>query len=161
MVLKEESMIKKIEGVLDAKNKNYVLVVSRFNEFISNQLVDGAIDCLIRHGADEKNILIVWVPGAFEIPVTAAKLVKSDKNHAIICLGAVIRGDTSHFDFVANEAAKGIAQVSISTGKPVIFGIITADSIEQAIERAGTKAGNKGWDAALSAIEMSNLFPKL
>jgi 6,7-dimethyl-8-ribityllumazine synthase len=154
-------MIKKIEGVLDAKNKNYVLVVSRFNEFISNKLVDGAIDCLIRHGADEKNILIVWVPGAFEIPVTAAKLVKSDKNHAIICLGAVIRGDTSHFDFVANEAAKGIAQVSISTGKPVIFGIITADSIEQAIERAGTKAGNKGWDAALSAIEMSNLFPKL
>ena len=154
-------MIKKIEGMLEAKNKKYVLLVSRFNEFISNKLVDGAIDCLIRHGADEKDISIVWVPGAFEIPMTAAKLANSEKNHAIICLGAVIRGDTPHFDFVANEAAKGIAQVSISTGKPVIFGIITADSIEQAIERAGTKAGNKGWDAALSAIEMTNLLPKL
>jgi 6,7-dimethyl-8-ribityllumazine synthase len=161
MVLKEESMIKKIEGVFNAKNKNFVLVVSRFNEFISSKLVDGAIDCLIRHDTDEKNISIVWVPGAFEIPMTAAKLAKSDKYHAIICLGAIIRGDTPHFDFVASEAAKGIAQVSISTGKPVIFGIITADSIEQAIERAGTKAGNRGWDAALSAIEMSNLLPKL
>ena len=154
-------MIKKIEGVFNAKNKNFVLVVSRFNEFISSKLVDGAIDCLIRHDTDEKNISIVWVPGAFEIPMTAAKLAKSDKYHAIICLGAIIRGDTPHFDFVASEAAKGIAQVSISTGKPVIYGIITADSIEQAIERAGTKAGNKGWDAALSAIEMSNLLPKL
>jgi 6,7-dimethyl-8-ribityllumazine synthase len=154
-------MIKKIEGMLDAKNKKYVLVVSRFNEFISNKLVDGAIDCLVRHGAEEKNISIVWVPGALEIPVTAAKLVKSDKNQAIICLGAIIRGDTPHFDYVANEAVKGIAQVSISTGNPVIFGIITANSIEQAIERAGTKAGNKGWDAALSAIEMSNLLPKI
>jgi 6,7-dimethyl-8-ribityllumazine synthase len=157
----EVVMIKKVEGVLDAKNKKYVIVVSRFNEFISNKLVDGALDCLIRHGSDEKNISIVWVPGSFEIPVTATKLAKSDKNDAIICLGAVIRGDTPHFEYVANEAAKGIAQVSISTGKPVIFGIITADSIEQAIERAGTKAGNKGWDAALSAIEMSTLLPKL
>ena len=154
-------MIKKIEGVFNAKNKNFVLVVSRFNEVISSKLVDGAIDCLIRHDADEKNITIVWVPGSFEIPMTAAKLAKSTKYHAIICLGAVIRGDTPHFDLVANEAAKGIAQVSIATGKPVIFGIITADSIEQAIERAGTKAGNKGWDAALSAIEMANLLPKL
>ena len=158
---KEELMIKKIEGMLDAKNKKYVLLVSRFNEFISSKLVDGAVDCLVRHGAEEKNITIVWVPGAFEIPLTAAKLVKSDNNHAVICLGAVIRGNTPHFDFVANEAAKGIAQVSVSSGKPVIFGIITADSIEQAIERAGTKAGNKGWDAALSAIEMTNLLPKL
>ncbi len=154
-------MIKKIEGVFNAKNKNFVLVVSRFNEFISSKLVDGAIDCLIRHDTDEKNISIVWVPGAFEIPMTVAKLAKSDIYHAIICLGAIIRGDTPHFDFVASEAAKGIAQVSISTGKPVIYGIITADSIEQAIERAGTKAGNRGWDAALSAIEMSNLLPKL
>jgi 6,7-dimethyl-8-ribityllumazine synthase len=161
MVQKEELMIKKIEGMLDAKNKKYVLLVSRFNEFISNKLVDGAIDCLVRHGAEEKNITIVWVPGAFEIPLVAAKLVKSENNHAVICLGAVIRGNTPHFDFVANEAAKGIAQVSVSSGKPVIFGIITADSIEQAIERAGTKAGNKGWDAALSAIEMTNLLPKL
>ena len=154
-------MINKIEGMLDAKNKKYVLLASRFNEFISNKLVEGAIDCLIRHGAEEKNISIVWVPGAFEIPLTAAKLVKSDKNNAVICLGAVIRGNTPHFDYVANEAAKGIAQVSVASGKPVIFGIITADSIEQAIERAGTKAGNKGWDAALSAIEMTNLLPKL
>jgi 6,7-dimethyl-8-ribityllumazine synthase len=123
--------------------------------------VDGALDCLIRHGAEEKNISIVWVPGSFEIPVTATNLAKSDNYDAIICLGAVIRGDTPHFDYVANEAAKGIAQVSISTGKPVIFGIITADSIEQAIERAGTKAGNKGWDAALSAIEMSSLMEKI
>jgi 6,7-dimethyl-8-ribityllumazine synthase len=160
-VEKEKIMIKKIEGVLDAKNKKYVLVVSRFNEFISNKLVDGALDCLIRHGAEEKNISIVWVPGSFEIPVTAIRLAKSEKNHAVICLGAVIRGGTPHFEYVANEAAKGIAQASISTGKPVIYGIITADSIEQAIERAGTKAGNKGWDAALSAIEMSTLFPKL
>jgi 6,7-dimethyl-8-ribityllumazine synthase len=154
-------MIKKIEGVLDAKNKKYVIIVSRFNEFISSKLVDGALDCLIRHGAEEKNISIVWVPGSFEIPVTATNLAKSDNYDAIICLGAVIRGDTPHFDYVANEAAKGIAQVSISTGKPVIFGIITADSIEQAIERAGTKAGNKGWDAALSAIEMSSLMDKI
>ncbi len=154
-------MIKKIEGVFNAKNKNFVLVVSRFNEFISSKLVDGAIDCLIRHDADEKNITIVWVPGSFEIPMTAAKLAKSAKYNAIICLGAVIRGDTPHFDLVAHEAAKGIAQVSMTTGKPVIFGIITADSIEQAIERAGTKAGNKGWDAALSAIEMANLLQKL
>jgi 6,7-dimethyl-8-ribityllumazine synthase len=161
MVQKEELMIKKIEGMLDAKNKKYVLLVSRFNEFISNKLVDGAIDCLVRHGAEEKSITIVWVPGAFEIPLVAAKLVKSENNHAVICLGAVIRGNTPHFDFVANEAAKGIAQVSVSSGKPVIFGIITADSIEQAIERAGTKAGNRGWDAALSAIEMTNLLPKL
>lgn len=153
--------MQKIEGMLDAKNKKYVLIASRFNEFISNKLVDGAIDCLLRHGADEGSISIVWVPGAFEIAVTANKLAKSDKNDAIICLGAVIRGATPHFELVAHETAKGIAQVSLSTGKPVIFGIITADSIEQAIERAGTKAGNRGWDAALSAIEMTNLLPKL
>ena len=154
-------MINEIKGQLTAGSAKYAIVVSRFNEFISSKLVDGAVDCLVRHGAEEKNITIVWVPGAFEIPLTAAKLVKSDNNHAVICLGAVIRGNTPHFDFVANEAAKGIAQVSVSSGKPVIFGIITADSIEQAIERAGTKAGNKGWDAALSAIEMTNLLPKL
>ena len=154
-------MINKIEGVLDAKNKKYALIVSRFNEFISNKLVDGALDCLIRNGADKKDISIVWVPGSFEIPLAAAKLAKSDTYDALICLGAVIRGDTPHFEYVASEAAKGIAHVSISTEKPVIFGIITADSIEQAIERAGTKAGNKGWDAALSAIEMSNLMGKI
>ncbi len=154
-------MIKKIEGNLNAQGKKYVLVASRFNEFITNKLVEGAIDCLSRHGADEKDISTVWVPGAFELPLIADKLAKSKKYDGVICLGAVIKGETPHFDYVANEAAKGIAHVSLSTGKPVIFGVITADSLEQAIERAGTKAGNKGWDAALSAIEMTDLMTKL
>lgn len=154
-------MIKKIEGNLNAQGKKYALLASRFNEFITNKLVEGAIDCLTRHGASEKDMEVVWVPGAFELPVIANKLAQSRKYDAVICLGAVIKGETPHFDYVANEAAKGIAQVSLSTGKPVIFGVITADSLEQAIERAGTKAGNKGWDAALSAIEMSDLISKL
>jgi 6,7-dimethyl-8-ribityllumazine synthase len=154
-------MIKKIEGNLNAQGKKYVLAASRFNEFITNKLVEGAVDCLMRHGATEKDISVVWAPGAFELPPVADKLAKSKKYDAVICLGAVIKGETPHFDYVANEAAKGIAQVSLSSGKPVIFGVITADSIEQAIERAGTKAGNKGWDAALSAIEMSDLMTKL
>jgi 6,7-dimethyl-8-ribityllumazine synthase len=154
-------MIKKIEGNLSAKDKKYVLVASRFNEFITTKLVEGALDCLVRHGADEKNIALVWVPGAFELPLVASKLAGSQDYQAVICLGAVIKGETPHFDFIANEAAKGIAQVGLSTGKPVIFGVITADSLDQAIERAGTKAGNKGWDAALNAIEMSDLITKL
>jgi 6,7-dimethyl-8-ribityllumazine synthase len=154
-------MIKKIEGNLSAKDKKYVLVASRFNEFITTKLVEGALDCLVRHGADEKNIALVWVPGAFELPLVASKLAGSQDYQAVICLGAVIKGETPHFDFIANEAAKGIAQVGLSTGKPVIFGVITADSLDQAIERAGTKAGNKGWDAALTAIEMSDLITKL
>jgi len=154
-------MIKKIEGNLSAKDKKYVLVASRFNEFITTKLVEGALDCLVRHGADEKNISLVWVPGAFELPLVASKLAGSQDYQAVICLGAVIKGETPHFDFIANEAAKGIAQVGLSTGKPVIFGVITADSLDQAIERAGTKAGNKGWDAALTAIEMSDLITKL
>jgi 6,7-dimethyl-8-ribityllumazine synthase len=154
-------MIKKIEGNLSAKDKKYVLVASRFNEFITTKLVEGALDCLVRHGADEKNISLVWVPGAFELPLVASKLAGSQDYQAVICLGAVIKGETPHFDFIASEAAKGIAQVGLSTGKPVIFGVITADSLDQAIERAGTKAGNKGWDAALTAIEMSDLITKL
>jgi 6,7-dimethyl-8-ribityllumazine synthase len=154
-------MIKKIEGNLNAQGKKYVLAASRFNEFITNKLVEGAVDCLIRHGAVESDISIVWVPGAFELPLIADKLANSKKYDAVVCLGAVIKGETPHFDYVANEAAKGIAQVSMSAGKPVIFGVITADSLEQAIERAGTKAGNKGWDAAMSAIEMSDLITKL
>ena len=154
-------MINKIEGNLSAKGKKYALAASRFNEFITNKLVEGAVDCLVRHGGKESDISLVWVPGAFELPVIADKLAGADKYDAVICLGAVIKGDTPHFDYVANEAAKGIAHVSLSTGKPVIFGVITADSLEQAIERAGTKAGNKGWDAALSAIEMSDLITKL
>jgi 6,7-dimethyl-8-ribityllumazine synthase len=154
-------MIKKIEGNLNAQGKKFALAAGRFNEFITNKLVEGAVDCLTRHGAAEKDISIVWVPGAFELPVIADKLAKSKKYDGVVCLGAVIKGDTPHFDYVASEAAKGIAHVSLSAGKPVIFGVITADSLEQAIERAGTKAGNKGWDAALSAIEMADLMAKL
>ena len=154
-------MATRIEGLLNAKGKKFALVVSRFNEFISNKLVDGAIDCLVRHGADEKSISVTWVPGSFEIPLVAMKIAAGSKVDAVICLGAIIRGNTPHFEYVAGEAAKGIAQASLQTGKPVIFGVITSDTIEQAIERAGTKAGNKGWDAALGAIEMADLMGKL
>jgi len=154
-------MATRIEGLLNAKGRKFALVVSRFNEFISNKLVDGAIDCLVRHGADEKSISVTWVPGSFEIPLVAMKIAAADKVDAVICLGAIIRGSTPHFEYVAGEAAKGIAQASLQTGKPVIFGVITSDTIEQAIERAGTKSGNKGWDAALGAIEMADLMGKL
>lgn len=154
-------MVQTIQGLLNAQNRKFGLVISRFNEFISHKLLDGAMDCLLRHGADEKNISVYWVPGSFEIPLLAQKIAGSGKFNAVICLGVVIRGDTPHFEYVASEVAKGIAQVSLQTGTPVAFGIITADTIEQAIERAGTKAGNKGWDAALSAIEMADLVKKL
>jgi len=154
-------MSKVIEGFLSAKGKKFALVVSRFNELISAKLLEGALDCLKRHDCNANDVLTVWVPGSFEIPVTASHLVKSNKYDAVICLGAVIRGDTPHFDYVASEVTKGIAQVSLASGTPVSFGVITADSIDQAIERAGTKAGNKGWDAALSAIEMADLLTKL
>jgi 6,7-dimethyl-8-ribityllumazine synthase len=150
-----------IEGVLDASGKRFALIASRFNELISRKLLEGAVDCLVRHNVDKKNITIVWVPGSFEIPTVAQKLAASKKNDAVICLGAVIRGNTAHFDYVAAEVSKGIAAVSLETGKPVIFGILTTETIEQAIERAGTKSGNKGFDAALSAIEMVNLLEKL
>jgi 6,7-dimethyl-8-ribityllumazine synthase len=154
-------MIHKIEGQLNARNLKFALVVGRFNEFISNKLIEGAIDCLVRHGAQDKDIVLTWVPGSFEIPLIAKKLAASKKYHAVICLGAVIRGATPHFDYVAAEVSKGIAQVALDSEVPVIFGIITADTIEQAIERAGTKAGNRGWDAALSAIEMADLIQNL
>lgn len=150
-----------IEGVLDGSGKRYGIVAGRFNELITRKLVEGAMDCLIRHGADSSAITIAWVPGAFEIPVVAQKMARSKNFDAIICIGAVIRGGTPHFDYVAAEVSKGIAQVSLSEGLPVIFGVLTTDSIEQAVERAGTKAGNKGWDAALSAIEMVDLLSKL
>lgn len=150
-----------IQGLLNAKGKKFAMVVSRFNELISNQLMNGAIDCLTRHGADEKDIKIYWVPGSFEIPLTAKQIALTKKFDAIICLGAVIRGGTPHFEYVAAEVSKGIANVGLETGVPVIFGIITADSMEQALERAGVKAGNRGWDAALSAIEMSDLMNKI
>lgn len=150
-----------IQGLLNAKGKKFAMVVSRFNELISNQLMNGAIDCLTRHGADEKDIKIYWVPGSFEIPLTAKQIALTKKFDAIICLGAVIRGGTPHFEYVAAEVSKGIANVGLETGVPVIFGIITADSMEQALERAGVKAGNRGWNAALSAIEMSDLMNKI
>ncbi|NLT50810.1 MAG: 6,7-dimethyl-8-ribityllumazine synthase [Ignavibacteria bacterium] len=150
-----------LEGKLSAKDFKFALVVSRFNDFISQKLVEGAIDCLERHHADEKNITVVKVPGSFEIPLAADKLAQLKKYDAIICLGAVIRGATPHFDYVAAEVSKGVAQVSLKYSIPVIFGVLTTDSIEQAIERAGTKSGNKGWDSALAAIEMADLMKKI
>jgi 6,7-dimethyl-8-ribityllumazine synthase len=151
-------MVKVNEGGLVVKGKRFALVVSRFNDFVTKSLLEGCCDTLKRHGAKENEIEVSWVPGAFEIPPVAMRLAKSKKFDAVICLGTVIRGDTPHFDFIASEAAKGIAQASMQTGLPVIFGIITADTVEQAIERAGTKGGNKGKDAALNAIEMVNLL---
>ena len=154
-------MVKTIEGQLIAKGKKFGLIVSRFNDFISRRLLDSAIDTLIRHGAKEDDLQVVWVPGAFEIASVANQMAKAKKYDALICLGAIIRGATPHFDYIASQTAKGIATVNFTTGKPVAFGIITADNIEQAIERAGTKQGNKGKDAALSAIEMANLVDKI
>ncbi len=154
-------MVKTIEGQLIAKGKKFALIVSRFNDFISKRLLEAAADTLTRHGADANDLAVVWVPGAFEIPLVANRLAKSKKYDALVCLGAIIRGDTPHFDYIAGETAKGVAAVNFATGTPVAFGIITADNIEQAIERAGTKAGNKGREAALSAIEMANLVDKL
>lgn len=150
-------MVKTIEGKLVVKNEKFCIIVSRFNEFISSKLLSGAVDELTRHGVKEDNITVVWSPGAFEIPVLAKKIAKSGSYDAIITLGAVIRGATPHFDYVSNEISKGVASVSLDTGVPVIFGVLTTENIEQAIERAGTKAGNKGSDAAKAAIEMANL----
>lgn len=147
-----------IEGNLVAKDIKIGIVVGRFNEFIVSKLLGGALDGLKRHGVDEDNIEVSWVPGAFEIPLVAKKMVQSKKYDAIICLGAVIKGSTPHFDYVCAEASKGISSVSLSEELPVIFGVLTTDTIEQAIERAGTKAGNKGYDAAVTAIEMANLL---
>ncbi|MBM3246332.1 MAG: 6,7-dimethyl-8-ribityllumazine synthase [Candidatus Omnitrophica bacterium] len=154
-------MVKTMEGNLIAKGKKFGIVASRFNEFITRELISGCADTLVRHGADDKDLAVAWVPGAFEIPLAALKLAKTRSYDAVICLGTVIRGATPHFDYIAAEVAKGIAKVSQDSGLPVVFGIITADTIEQAIERAGTKEGNKGRDAALSAIEMSNLLTQL
>jgi len=148
------------EGNLVAEGQRFGLVVGRFNEFITGKLLAGALDGLKRHGAREEDIDVAWAPGAFEIPLVAQKMA-AKRYDAVICLGAVIRGATPHFDYVANEVSKGIAQVSLSTNIPVIYGVITADTIEQAIERAGTKAGNKGFDAALTAIEMANLIRQI
>lgn len=146
------------EAKLIAEGKKFALIVSRFNDFITEKLLSGAQDALIRSGASENDIEIVKVPGCFEIPLVAKKMAQTKRFHAIVCLGAVIRGSTPHFDYVSAEVSKGVAQVGMETEIPVIFGVITTDTIEQAIERAGTKAGNKGWSAAISAVEMANLF---
>jgi 6,7-dimethyl-8-ribityllumazine synthase len=150
-----------MEGMLNGSGKRFGLDESRINELISRKLLEGAMDCLIRHGANRDSISVVWVPGAYEIPLVAQKMARSKNYDAVICLGAVIRGSTPHFDYVAAEVSKGVAKVSLDENLPVIFGVLTTDSIEQAVERAGTKAGNKGWDAAMSAIEMADLFSKL
>lgn len=153
--------MKIIEGELQAKGLKFSIVVSRFNDFITAKLLEGALDALIRHGANEDDIEIVKVPGSFEVPLLAKRLASKGVYNAIICLGTIIRGATPHFDYVAAEVSKGIAAASLETGVPISFGIITSDTIEQAIERAGSKAGNKGWDAAITAIEMAQVMKKI
>ena len=154
-------MVNVIEGQLVAKGMRFAIIASRFNEFISSKLMEGAIDALVRHDAAKEDITVLWVPGAFEMPVVCKKLAVSGHYDAIICVGAVIRGATSHFDYVANEVSKGIASVSLDTGVPISFGVLTTDNIEQAIERAGSKAGNKGFESAMAAVEMVSLFKEL
>ncbi|MBM3288655.1 MAG: 6,7-dimethyl-8-ribityllumazine synthase [Candidatus Hydrogenedentes bacterium] len=154
-------MPKVIEGTLVSKGKKFAIVIARFNAFISEKLLEGALDGFKRHGVKDDEITVAWTPGAYEIPLVAKKLAASKKYDAVVALGAVIRGSTAHFDYVAGEAAKGVAHASMETGVPVIFGVLTTDTIEQAIERAGTKSGNKGFDAAMAAIEMANLMEQL
>ncbi|ACA59160.1 6,7-dimethyl-8-ribityllumazine synthase [Candidatus Desulforudis audaxviator] len=154
-------MAKVFEGHLIGEGLRFGIVVARFNEFITHKLLSGAQDALIRHGVAENDIEVAWVPGAFEIPLVARRMLARNRYDAVLCLGTVIRGGTPHFEYVASEVAKGVAKVGLETGTPVIFGVITADTIEQAIERAGTKAGNKGWQAAVSGIEMANLVRRL
>lgn len=149
------------EGNINGRSLRFAIVVARFNEFITSKLLDGALDALKRHETPEENISVAWVPGAFEIPLAAKKLAETGKFHAIICLGAVIRGATSHYDYVCNEVAKGVAAVGLESGVPTIFGVVTTENLQQAIERAGTKSGNKGFDAAVSAMEMASLMKRL
>ncbi|MCI8703551.1 MAG: 6,7-dimethyl-8-ribityllumazine synthase [Anaerotignum sp.] len=153
--------MRKIEGNLVAKDMKFGIVAARFNEFIVSKLISGAEDALLRHGADSDNITLAWVPGAFEIPFAAKQMAHSGKYDAVICLGTVIRGSTSHYDYVCNEVSKGVASIGLESGVPVLFGVLTTENIEQAIERAGTKAGNKGYDSAMAAIEMVDLQRKL
>jgi 6,7-dimethyl-8-ribityllumazine synthase len=150
-----------IEGKLKAEGFRFAIIVSRFNDFICSRLVEGAMDALVRHGASEKNVVLVKVPGAFEMPLVAKKLAESNKYDVVICLGAVIRGATPHFDYVAAEVSKGIANVALDSNIPITFGVLTTDTLEQAIERAGSKSGNKGYEAAMASIEMANLFKEL
>jgi 6,7-dimethyl-8-ribityllumazine synthase len=153
--------MKKIEGDLQAEGLKFAIIVSRFNDFITNKLLEGAVDALLRHGAAEKNIDVIKVPGSFEIPLAAKKVAEKKSHDAVICLGTIIRGATPHFEYVASEAAKGIASASLETGVPIAFGVLTTDTIDQAVERAGSKSGNKGWDAAMVSIEMAQLIKKL
>jgi 6,7-dimethyl-8-ribityllumazine synthase len=154
-------MSRVFEGRLNGQGRRFGIVVSRFNEFVSLRLLEGAMDCLRRHGAGDDDITVVWVPGAFDIPVLAKRMGDAGTYDAILCLGTVIRGDTPHFDFVAAEAAKGVAYAAMQTGVPTVFGIVTADTLEQAIDRAGAKAGNRGWDAAQSALELADLYSRM
>jgi 6,7-dimethyl-8-ribityllumazine synthase len=153
--------IRTVEGKLDARGLSIAIVAARFNDFVTARLIEGAVDCLVRHGAKPADITLVRVPGAFELPLAARRVALKGKVSAVVCLGTLIRGETPHFDYIASEAAKGIAQVGLETGVPVAFGVVTADTLEQAIDRAGTKAGNKGFEAALSAVEMANLLTAL
>ena len=153
--------MKVIQGELQAKGLKFAIIVSRFNDFITGKLLEGAVDGLLRHGAKEEDIEVIKVPGAFEIPLTAKKVASKGSHNALICLGTVIRGATPHFDYVAAEVSKGVAAASMETGVPIAFGVLTTDTIEQAVERAGTKSGNKGFDAAMTAIEMAQVFKKL
>jgi 6,7-dimethyl-8-ribityllumazine synthase len=162
MATGEKSGLKRVlEGQLSAKGLKVALVVSRFNDFLTRRLLEGAVDALRRHGAEDDNLITVWTPGSFELPLAAKKLAESGRYDAIVALGAIIRGATPHFDYVAGEVTKGLAQVSLASGLPVAFGVLTCDTLEQAVERAGTKSGNKGFDAALSAMEMADLFKAL
>ena len=154
-------MPKVLEGQLDAKGRTFGIVVSRFTALVTTRLLDGALDCIKRHGGDDDNIEVAWVPGAFELPIAAQKLAATGRLDVVMCLGAIVRSDTPHFDYVAGESAKGIARVGLDTGVPVIFGVITADTVDQAVQRAGVKAGNRGWDAAMNAVEMASLMAEL
>ncbi len=152
--------MKEIKGNLVGKSKKFAIIVSRFNEFVSKQLLDGAIDCLVRHGVSTQDITVYWTPGCFEIPGVARRL-KNMKYDCVLCIGAVIRGDTPHFEYITNEVTKGIAVLNLEKGMPFVYGIITADTIDQAVERAGTKQGNKGWDAAMTGLELTDLYAKI
>ena len=154
-------MAKELIGVLDGKDKRIGIVVSRFNDLITKRLLEGAYDCLLRHGVKEADITTAWVPGSFEIPPVAKKLAAKGKLDAVICLGTIIRGETPHFDYIAGQSSKGIGQIALESKIPIIYGVLTCDSAEQAIDRAGTKSGNRGWQAALTALEMANLYPNL
>ena len=151
-------MPKMHEGQLDARGRKFGIAISRFNDLVTTRLLDGALDCIQRLGGEDANIEIAWVPGAFELPIAAKKLADTGRFDVVICLGAIIRSDTPHFDYVAGESAKGIASVGLDAGVPVIFGVVTADTVDQAVQRAGAKAGNRGWDAALNAVEMASLM---